>query len=228
MRDSSCRQLQRSHPSCCRSIHGCFSRLGMLSILHQCDQYMLSHACCNADDAPRHLCISPIPSLSLSLYNSSCLFVIVPNECGTLALSCAYKKPPILTTACSVHGPCICRFKLQEVRNDSEAHPYLLLDSREQWQLCGSHPPFSEEGRRLEQEGMDCIRAIAQHPQVARLAVKHVINVFVSGSPLLLCDRAAGDSEELCGHSILGATDAGGPWWNKQSQVGPDTTSRHR
>uniref|UniRef100_A0A383WEZ8 Peptidase M43 pregnancy-associated plasma-A domain-containing protein n=1 Tax=Tetradesmus obliquus TaxID=3088 RepID=A0A383WEZ8_TETOB len=99
------------------------------------------------------------------------------------------------------------QFKFQAVRQDASAHAYLNLGTMQDWQHCTPHPNSDE----LDARGMACLARLALAPSVARLASRHVINVFVSGSNR---EDYCAEDDQVCRHSLAGLAHADGPWWN--------------
>jgi hypothetical protein len=97
------------------------------------------------------------------------------------------------------------------VRHDASQHTYLNLGTMQDWQRCSPH-----SNTELNEAGMACLRRLALAPSVARLASRHVINVFVSGSNR---DNYCSQGEEVCTHSLQGLSNADGPWWNAMYAV---------
>jgi hypothetical protein len=81
------------------------------------------------------------------------------------------------------------------------------------WQHCAPHA--SDDA--LHKKGVDCLRRLALSPAVARLASRHVINVFVSGSNR---DNYCNHGEVVCQHELAGLAEAYGPWWHQYAVSG--------
>lgn len=101
-----------------------------------------------------------------------------------------------------------CRFELLEVRYDVKKFPYLLLNSLKDWQDCTGNPS-------QEVAGFPCLQETARFPEVASLAKKYVINVFVGGSQTnVFCNRTEAES---CTTLYAGYTGSIGPWYTRPS-----------
>jgi hypothetical protein len=103
---------------------------------------------------------------------------------------------------------CCYRFTLQAVRHNSTQHAYLNVGTMSDWQHCSPHP--SDDA--LHDAAVACLRRLALAPAVARLASRHVINVFVSGSNR---ENYCNDGELVCQHELAGLAYADGPWWHR-------------
>jgi hypothetical protein len=86
------------------------------------------------------------------------------------------------------------------------------------WQACSPHP----SNTALNNKTLACLRRLALAPGVSRLASRHVINVFVSGSNR---ENYCNPGEEVCEHSMAGLAQADGPWWNTTYAVSDSSSS---
>ncbi|KAF6255611.1 hypothetical protein COO60DRAFT_195781 [Scenedesmus sp. NREL 46B-D3] len=117
------------------------------------------------------------------------------------------------TTTTPLHRAPTChRFKLQAVRWNHTQHAYLNVGTLPDWQHCAPHPTDDA----LHHQGIACLQRLAMARGVARLADRHVINVFVSGSDK---ENYCSPGDEVCEHAMYGLAHADGPWWNQHADA---------